>query len=152
MKKARQLAEKEEVSKTKGKGKMMKNLFTAILIAVVSTSVFAAEYYVYDYKASIKRLDYVLTTKKVSKVDTVIQKYKVASDTIKGYIVVPACIYCTTAQDGAESALATSSPPSMVSPMLPMMTKSMLPLPSSVPMSPVTTTPLLTPRTTSWLG
>ena len=63
----------------------MKNLFTAILIAVVSTSVFAAEYYVYDYKASIKRLDYVLTTKKVAKVDTVIQKYKVASDTIKGY-------------------------------------------------------------------
>ena len=54
----------------------MKNLFTAILIAVVSTSVFAAEYYVYDYKASIKRLDYILTTKKVTKVDTVIQKYK----------------------------------------------------------------------------
>ena len=109
MKKARQLAEKEEVSKTKGKGKMMKSLFTAILIAVVSISVFAAEYYVYDYKASIKRLDYVLTTKKVSKVDTVIQKYKVASDTIKGYIVVPACIYCTTAQDGAESSIGMAS-------------------------------------------
>lgn len=109
MKKARQLAEKEEVSKTKGKGKMMKNLFTAILIAVVSTSVFAAEYYVYDYKASIKRLDYVLTTKKVSKVDTVIQKYKVASDTIKGYVVIPACIYCTTAQDGADTSIGMPS-------------------------------------------
>ena len=87
----------------------MKNLFTAILIAVVSTSVFAAEYYVYDYKASIKRLDYVLTTKKVAKVDTVIQKYKVASDTIKGYVVIPACIYCTTAQDGADSSIGMES-------------------------------------------
>ena len=87
----------------------MKNLFTAILIAVISTSVFAAEYYVYDYKASIKRLDYILTTKKVSKVDTVIQKYKVASDTIKGYVVIPACIYCTTAQDGAASSIGMES-------------------------------------------
>ena len=75
----------------------MKNLFTAILIAVVSTSVFAAEYYVYDYKASIKRLDYVLTTKKVSKVDTVIQKYMVEYSAFsvngKSYLPEPVTVW-----------------------------------------------------------
>ena len=76
----------------------MKKTLIAMLIAVVSTSLFAADYYAYDYKASIKRIDLVVTYKKNT---AIMQKYKVASDTIKGVILIPICASCQE-DGGAE--------------------------------------------------
>ena len=79
----------------------MKKTLIAMLIAVVSTSLFAADYYAYDYKASIKRIDLVVTYKKNT---AIMQKYKVASDTLKGVVLIPICANCQ--QDGgAESSI-----------------------------------------------
>lgn len=89
----------------------MKKLLTAILIGIVSATVFAAgesaQFNVYDYKASIKRIEYVMTTKKANKVQHLLESYKVVSDTIQGYVVIPACIKCyeggvAEALDGME--------------------------------------------------
>ena len=76
----------------------MKKTLIAMLIAVVSTSLFAADYYAYDYKASIKRIDLVVTYKKNT---AIMQKYKVASDTIKGVVLIPICANCLT-EGGVE--------------------------------------------------
>ena len=79
----------------------MKKTLIAMLIAVVSTSLFAADYYAYDYKASIKRIDLVVTYKKNT---AIMQKYKVASDTIKGVVLIPICENCQE-EGGAESSI-----------------------------------------------
>ena len=78
----------------------MKKTLIAMLIAVVSTSLFAADYYAYDYKASIKRLDLVVTYKKKT---AIMQKYKVANDTIKGVVLIPICANCLAQGGAAES-------------------------------------------------
>ncbi len=80
----------------------MKKTLIAMLIAVVSTSLFAADYYAYDYKASIKRIDLVVTYKKNT---AIMQKYKVASDTIKGVVLIPICANCQET-GGAETSVA----------------------------------------------
>ena len=79
----------------------MKKTLIAMLIAVVSTSLFAADYYAYDYKASIKRLDLVVTYKKNN---PIMQNYKVANDTIKGVVLIPICANCLEV-GGIESSL-----------------------------------------------
>ena len=74
----------------------MKKLIAAIVIASIGAA-FADPYYVYDYKASIKRLD--ISAKYVSKTADVTQKYSVKSDTIQGYVTVPVCKNCTGTLD-----------------------------------------------------
>ena len=83
----------------------MKKTLIAMLIAVVSTSLFAADYYAYDYKASIKRIDLVVTYKKKT---AIMQKYKVANDTIKGVVLIPICANCL-AQGGAAASIDSTS-------------------------------------------
>lgn len=76
----------------------MKKLIAAIVIASIGAA-FADPYYVYDYKASIKRLD--ISAKYVSKTAAVTQKYSVKSDTIQGYVTVPVCKDCTGTLDSS---------------------------------------------------
>lgn len=75
----------------------MKKFFATLLTIVVSCS-FAGNI-VYDYKASIKRLEPVYSVKKINKVSYVTDAYKTVSDTIVGYIVVPACKTCVDSTD-----------------------------------------------------
>ena len=79
----------------------MKKTLIAMLIAVVSTSLFAADYLAYDYKASIKRLDLVVTYKKNN---PIMQNYKVANDTINGVVLIPICANCLE-EGGVESSM-----------------------------------------------
>lgn len=69
----------------------MKKLIAAIVIASVGAA-FADPYYVYDYKASIKRLE--ISAKYNSKAKYVTQKYSVKSDSIIGYVLLPVCSNC----------------------------------------------------------
>ena len=81
----------------------MKKLIAAIVIASMGAA-FAAEVptIVYDYKASIKRLD--LQLKFVKKASAVTQSFKVVSDTIQGYVTLPLCDNCLPAdQTGIDS-------------------------------------------------
>lgn len=75
----------------------MKKFFATLLTIVVSCS-FAGNI-VYDYKASIKRLEPVYSVKKINKASYVTDAYKTTSDTIVGYIVVPACATCVELGD-----------------------------------------------------
>jgi len=79
----------------------MKKTLIAMLIAVVSTSLFAADYLAYDYKASIKRLDLVVTYKKNN---PIMQNYKVANDTINGVVLIPICANCVE-EGGVQSSM-----------------------------------------------
>jgi hypothetical protein len=85
------MAEKTS-KKLKPKDSTMKKFFATLLTIVVSCS-FAGNI-VYDYKASIKRLEPVYSVKKINKKTYVTDAYKTVSDTIVGYIVVPACRTC----------------------------------------------------------
>ena len=77
----------------------MKKLIAAIVITSIGAA-FADPYYVYDYKASIKRLE---ISAKYNKKDGVTQKYSVKSDSIIGFVTLPICIEC-----GVEEGIATS--------------------------------------------
>lgn len=68
----------------------MKKFIVALLTAVVGTTALAQNYWVYDYKASIKRMDYVLTARS----GRALQYYKTASDAIVGYVAIPRCVGC----------------------------------------------------------
>ena len=85
------MAEKTS-KKFKPKDSTMKKFFATLLTIVVSCS-FAGNI-VYDYKASIKRLEPVYSVKKINKASYVTDAYKTVSDTIIGYLVVPACATC----------------------------------------------------------
>ena len=65
-----------------------------MLISIVSITSFAQDKLVYDYKASIKRLDFVLALKTINKAQYVTQSFKTTSDTINGYIIIPICQLC----------------------------------------------------------
>jgi len=72
----------------------MKKLVTAIVIASIGAA-FAANSVVYDYKASIKRLDLSMKAGKVAKNTTaILQKFSVKSDTIQGFVTLPLCYSC----------------------------------------------------------
>ncbi len=70
----------------------MKKLIAAIVIASMGAAFAEAPTIVYDYKASIKRLD--LQLKYVKKSNAVAQNFKVVSDTIQGYVTLPLCDNC----------------------------------------------------------
>lgn len=73
----------------------MMALFTAMLFA----DEVAKSYSVYDFKASFKRIEPVLTTFKATDVNPRHLSYIVANDTIKGYLVLPEC--CDAIEGGA---------------------------------------------------
>lgn len=83
----------------------MKKILFAVLASTFATALMAD--YVYDYKASIKRIDpsYKVRTftENQSKVKGVTESYNVVSDTLSGYIVVPRCIGCD--EDGIVTSL-----------------------------------------------
>ncbi len=92
----------------------MKKLIAAIVIASVGAA-FADPTLVYDYKASIKRLDIKLRFD--SKAKLVAEKYNVASDTITGFVTLPKCQNCeksgidaTADSDAMDLLLATTNP------------------------------------------
>lgn len=70
----------------------MKKLIAAIVIASMGAAFADAPTIVYDYKASIKRLD--LQVKYVKKSQLASQSFKVVSDTIQGYVTLPLCDNC----------------------------------------------------------
>ncbi len=71
----------------------MKKILAALLVASFGAGLMAQDY-VYDYKASIKRLDPVFAIKTASKAKYVTESYKVVSDTIVGYVIIPKCDNC----------------------------------------------------------
>ena len=92
----------------------MKKLIAAIVIASVGAA-FADPTLVYDYKASIKRLDIKLRFD--SKAKLVAEKYNVASDTITGFVTLPKCQNCeksgidaTADADAMNFVLAATNP------------------------------------------
>jgi hypothetical protein len=80
----------------------MKKILAALLVASFGAGLMAQNL-VYDYKASIKRLDAQFSVKTANKVKFVASSYKVASDTISGYVVLPICVGCYAG--GVESSL-----------------------------------------------
>lgn len=80
----------------------MKKLVLTALLAVCSITM-AADVLVYDYKASIKRLDLQV---KYVKAKGVAQQFNVVSDTVAGYVVLPACNSCS-ADSGITATTAT---------------------------------------------
>jgi len=92
----------EFLNKEQKKGKNMKKILAALLVASFGAGLMAQNL-VYDYKASIKRLDAQFSVKSANKTKFVASSYKVASDTIKGYVVLPICVSCH--EDGVESTL-----------------------------------------------
>ncbi len=80
----------------------MKKILAALLVASFGAGLMAQNL-VYDYKASIKRLDAQFSVKSANKVKFVASSYKVVSDTISGYIALPICVSCNPA--GVTSSL-----------------------------------------------
>ena len=80
----------------------MKKLIAAIVIASVGAALAEQSYIVYDYKASIKRLE---ISAKYNKKIGVTQKYSVKSDTIQGYVTIPVCENCTKKDEDVDTAL-----------------------------------------------
>ena len=80
----------------------MKKILFAVLASTFATALMAD--YVYDYKASIKRIDPSYKVRTVNKAKAVTSSYNVVSDTLSGYVVVPACIACD--ERGVESSIA----------------------------------------------
>lgn len=70
----------------------MKKILFAVLASTFATALMAD--YVYDYKASIKRINPTYKVRTVDKAKAVTTSYSVVSDTLSGYIVVPACVAC----------------------------------------------------------
>jgi len=69
----------------------MKKILAALLVASFGAGLMASDL-VYDYKASIKRLE--PTISKNSKTKNYVSNYKVVSDTISGLIILPKCKDC----------------------------------------------------------
>ena len=79
----------------------MKKILAALLVASFGAGLMAQNY-VYDYKASIKRIDSAYSIKSDTSGKYVAMSYKVASDTISGYVILPKCDNC----NGEASSLA----------------------------------------------
>lgn len=80
----------------------MKKILFAVLASTFATALMAD--YVYDYKASIKRINPTYKVRTVDKAKAVTTSYSVVSDTLSGYVVVPACIACD--EEGVSSSIA----------------------------------------------
>lgn len=80
----------------------MKKFIAALLFASIGAGLMA-QTLVYDYKASIKRLDAGFKVRTVKKVKMVTEDYKVASDVISGYVTLPICVGCDV--DGVSSSM-----------------------------------------------
>lgn len=84
----------------------MKKILFAVLASTFATALMGADL-VYDYKASIKRIDPVYKGRTVVldgvKKTRVTESYNVVSDTISGYIVIKPCKACD--EDGIDSSL-----------------------------------------------
>lgn len=70
----------------------MKKILFAVLASTFATALMAD--LVYDYKASIKRIDPVYKARKVKGTLAITESYNVVSDTISGYVVLPKCTAC----------------------------------------------------------
>ena len=81
----------------------MKKILFAVLASTFATALMAD--YVYDYKASIKRINPTYKVRTVDKAKAVTESYSVVSDTLSGYVIVPACIACDS-EAGVESSIA----------------------------------------------
>lgn len=79
----------------------MKKILFAVLASTFATALMAD--YVYDYKASIKRIDPSYKVRTVDGSKAVTENYNVVSDTLSGYVVVPACIACD--ENGVSSSI-----------------------------------------------
>lgn len=79
----------------------MKKILFAVLASTFATALMAD--YVYDYKASIKRIDPSYKVRTVDGSKAVTENYNVVSDTLSGYVVVPACIACD--ENGVSSSV-----------------------------------------------
>ena len=80
----------------------MKKILFAVLASTFATALMAD--YVYDYKASIKRINHTYKVRTVDKAKAVTESYSVVSDTLSGYVIVPACIACD--EEGVSSSIA----------------------------------------------
>lgn len=80
----------------------MKKILFAVLASTFATALMAD--YVYDYKASIKRINPTYKVRTVDKAKAVTESYSVVSDTLSGYVIVPACIACD--EEGVSSSIA----------------------------------------------
>ena len=70
----------------------MKKILITLFATMLIGSVFADSSLVYDFRASIKRLDMKL--KYISREHMIAQSFNTKSDTIKGYVVLPSCTSC----------------------------------------------------------
>ena len=70
----------------------MNKLFTALLVTACAGAM--AQTVVYDYSASIKRIQPEVKKVKVAKATTIGERYKVVSDKIVGYVQLPICLEC----------------------------------------------------------
>lgn len=103
--------ESEERSVVLGKVLTMKKWLALLLLSAFVGSVASAQWVVYDFKASIKRLDDTISTVKYSPnvydqsstVPLIFDSYKVYVDSLWGYLLVPICIGCS--DDGSDSSL-----------------------------------------------
>ena len=77
----------------------MKKILFAVLASTFATALMGADF-VYDFKASIKRIEPSYKLRTVNKAKTVTSSYNVVSDTLSGYIIVPRCKAC--ASNGAS--------------------------------------------------
>lgn len=87
----------------------MKKLLTAILLGAFAVSA-SAQYLIYNYKASFKRVDpvyqkvsYAFDSYSSTKKDFTgyFDTFQVASDSLNGYLIIPACDDCLTPADAA---------------------------------------------------
>jgi hypothetical protein len=81
----------------------MNKFLTALIVGAITASAFAQSTLVYDFKASVKRINPVISTIKYSSdvwdakkndVSTKLASYAVVNDTLKGYFAVTACSTC----------------------------------------------------------
>jgi len=83
-------------------------------VASMAATMSGPQYLVYDYKASIQRLDIVISSIKYS-LDTFdlttnnatldCVSYQVVADSLKGYLFVPICQDCTADKSGSDTSL-----------------------------------------------
>lgn len=77
----------------------MNKLFTALLVTACAGAM--AQTVIYDYSASIKRIQPEVKKVKISKFYTIGERYKVVSDKITGYVQLPICDDCNA--DGVDT-------------------------------------------------
>lgn len=73
---------------------MKKILFAAFMISLMGVTFAQNSHLVYNYQASIRRLNANYFIGVANGSQTVAERYSVVSDTIQGYLVVPVCYAC----------------------------------------------------------